>query len=78
MLELKLLKDVQTFNYGVPNKFEAFKAKIMQPRLGFEFLFIMEMTYNSRMKCQLHAFAQNFPTCTNHNSLVFLSFEGDL
>ena len=34
---IKALSDMLTFNYGVRNKFEACKAKIMQPRLGFEF-----------------------------------------
>ena len=42
MLGLKLPTSVKLFNYGVRNKFEACKAKIMQPRLGFEFLFIMK------------------------------------
>ena len=53
---IKALSAVQTFNYGVRNKFEACKARIMQSRLGFEFLFIMKWLEIKVINHQLHLF----------------------
>ena len=39
MLGLKLLEAMKNINYGVTNKFEAFKAKIMQPSMDLVHVF---------------------------------------
>ena len=37
MLKMRPLTDVKVINYGVPNKFEAFKVEVMQHKFEFEF-----------------------------------------
>ena len=56
MFVLKLPTSVKTFNSGVRKKFEACKAKIMQSRLGFEFLFFMKWLEIKVINHQLHLF----------------------
>ena len=71
MLGLKLPTSVKTFNYGVRNKFEACKARIMQSRLGFEFLFFMKWLEIKVRNCQLHLFDSPYSRMISRSSWTF-------
>ena len=71
MLGFKLPTAVKTFNYGVKVKLEACKAKIMHPRFGFEFLFIMKWLEIKVTNHQLHLFDSPYSRMISRSSWTF-------